>query len=134
VEKIHRATIQNYKATWTSLLTNEKAKSTITRWLHPNRPVAWALPIINFSFLDGDFPLALSYSVYISQLVGFTGICDNVSDFNESNLVIKEKLLHQGYCFHKLLKTFTKFYYHVKTNAFKETILFQPFKFKTIIL
>jgi len=32
VEKIcgrrHRATLQNYKATWTSLLTNEKAKST----------------------------------------------------------------------------------------------------------
>jgi hypothetical protein len=29
----HRATLQNYKATWTSLLTNEKAKSTYTKWL-----------------------------------------------------------------------------------------------------
>jgi len=24
-----------------------------------------------------------------------------------------EKLLHQEYCFHKLLKTLTKFYYHL---------------------
>jgi hypothetical protein len=33
-----RATLQNNKAPWTSLLTNEKAKSTFTRqYLHPNR-------------------------------------------------------------------------------------------------
>jgi hypothetical protein len=48
VEKIrgrrHRATLQNYKANWTSLLTNEKAKSTFTRrLLCPNRPPTWAL-------------------------------------------------------------------------------------------
>jgi len=40
----HRATLQNFKATWTSLLTNDKAKSTFTRrFLHPNRPLTWAL-------------------------------------------------------------------------------------------
>ena len=40
----HRATIQNYNVTWTSLWTNLKAKSTLTRWLlRPNRPVAGAL-------------------------------------------------------------------------------------------
>ena len=48
VEKIrgrwHRATLQNYNATWTSLLTNEKAKLTFTRrLLRPNRPPTWAL-------------------------------------------------------------------------------------------
>jgi hypothetical protein len=48
VEKIcrrrHRATLQHYKATWTSLLTNEKAKSTFTRWLlRLNCPPTWAL-------------------------------------------------------------------------------------------
>ena len=37
----HRATIQNYNVTWTSLWTNLKAKSTLTWWLL--RPVAGAL-------------------------------------------------------------------------------------------
>ena len=36
--------LQNYKAIWTSLLTNEKVKSTFTRrLLRPNRPLTWAL-------------------------------------------------------------------------------------------
>jgi hypothetical protein len=40
----NRATLQNYKATWTLLLTNEKAKSTFTRrLLRPSRPLTWAL-------------------------------------------------------------------------------------------
>jgi len=48
VEKIrgrrHRVTLQNYKATWTSLLTNEKAKSTFTRrLLCLYCPLTWAL-------------------------------------------------------------------------------------------
>ena len=36
----HRATLQNYKATWTSLLTNEKAKSTFTT-SHQDDFFAW---------------------------------------------------------------------------------------------
>ena len=57
-----RATLQNYKATWTSsLLTNEKAKSTFTRrLLRPNRPPTWALIIlfstITFFKLDWFWP------------------------------------------------------------------------------
>jgi hypothetical protein len=40
----HRATLQKYKATWTSLLTNEKAKSSFTRrLLRPSHPLMWAL-------------------------------------------------------------------------------------------
>ena len=40
----HMAALQNYEATWTSLLTNEKAKSTTTRrLLRPNRLLTWAL-------------------------------------------------------------------------------------------
>ena len=42
--KILFKVIKNYKVTWTSLLTNEKAKSTFTRrLLRPNRPPTWAL-------------------------------------------------------------------------------------------
>ena len=46
--------------------------------------------IVNFPFLDGDVPLSISYGVYISQLT--------------------QKLLKQGYRYHKLRKTFSKFY------------------------
>ena len=71
----------------------------------------FSFPIVNFPFLDGDVPLAPSYGVYISQLVRFARVCSNVADFNERNLYLTEKLLHQGYRYHKLHKTFTKFYY-----------------------
>ena len=56
-------------------------------------------PIVHFPFLDGDIPLAPSYGIYISQLVRFCRICTNmtkVSDFNERNLHLTEKLLKQG--------------------------------------
>ena len=48
---------------------------------------------------------------YISQLVRFARVCSSVSDFSERNLYLTEKLLHQGYRYHKLHKTFSKFYY-----------------------
>ena len=62
-------------------------------------------------FLDGDVPLVPSYGVYLLQLVRFARVCSDISDFNEQNLYLTEKLLHQGYRYHKLHKTFTKFYY-----------------------
>ena len=74
----------------------------------------FSFPIVNFPFLDGDVPLAPSYGVYISQLVRFARICNKVSDFNDRNQCITEKLLHQGYRYHKLLKTFIKFYHRYK--------------------
>ena len=74
----------------------------------------FSFPIVNYPFLDGDVPLSPSYGVYISQLVRFARVCNNVLDFNERNLCITEKLLHQGFRYHKLVKTFTKFYHRYK--------------------
>ena len=83
----------------------------------------FSFPIVNYPFLDGDVPMAPSYGVYISQLVRFARVCNNVSDFNERNLFITEKLLHQGFRYHKLVKTFTKFYYRYRDliSKFKTT-------------
>lgn len=69
----------------------------------------FSFPIVNFPFLEGDVPLAPSYGVYISQLVRYARICSDVSDFNDKNRFITEKLLKQGYRYHKLVKSFTKF-------------------------
>ena len=66
--------------------------------------------IINFPFLDGDVPRSTSYGVYISQLIRFARVSGHVVDFNARNKSLTAKLLQQGYRYHKLRKTFSKFY------------------------
>ena len=66
--------------------------------------------IVNFSFLDGDVPRSTSYRVYISQLIRFARVSSHVADFNARNKSLTAKLLQQGYRYHKLRKTFSKFY------------------------
>ena len=62
--------------------------------------------IVNFPFLDGDVPRYTSYGVYISQLIRFA----RASSFVTDNKLLSQKLLKQGYRYHKLRKTFSKFY------------------------
>ena len=51
-----------------------------------------------------------SYGVYISQLIRFARVSSHVVDFNARNKSLTAKLLQQGYRYHKLRKTFSKFY------------------------
>ena len=66
--------------------------------------------IVNFPFLDGDVPRSTSYGVYISQLIRFARASSYVADFNTRNKLSTQKLLKQGYRYHKLRKTFPNFY------------------------
>ena len=66
--------------------------------------------IVNFLFLDGDVPRSASYGVYISQLIRFGRVSSHVADFNARNKILTVKLLQQSYRYHKLRKTFSKFY------------------------
>ena len=66
--------------------------------------------IVNFPFLNGDVPRSTSYGVYISQLIRFARVCSHVADFSARNKSLTAKLLQQGYRYHKLRKTFSKFY------------------------
>ena len=52
----------------------------------------------------------LFYGVYISQLIRFARVFSHVADFNARNKSLTAKLLQQGYRYHKLRKTFSKFY------------------------
>ena len=70
----------------------------------------WSDPEVNLPFLDGDVPRRASYGVYISQLIRFARVCNHVADFNARNKCFTAKLLQQGYMYHKLRKTFSKFY------------------------
>ena len=77
-------------------------------------------PIVNFQSLDGDVPFAPSYGVYISQLVRYARVCCDVVDFNERNLsCITGKVWKQQFRYHKLLKTFTKFFHRYKDLVLK---------------
>ena len=54
--------------------------------------------------------LATSYGVYISQLICFARASGYAADFNTRNKLSTKKPLKQGYWYHKLRKTFSKFY------------------------
>ena len=56
------------------------------------------------------FPHSTSYRVYISQLTRFARASSYVADLNTHNKLLTQKLLKQGYRYHKLRKTFSKFY------------------------
>ena len=60
--------------------------------------------------MDGDVPRSTSYGVYISQLIRFARVSSHVVDFNARNKSLTAKLLQQGNRYHKLRKTFSKFY------------------------
>ena len=59
--------------------------------------------------LDGDVPRSASYRVYISQLIRFARASSHVADFNTRTKLKTQKLLKQGYRYHKLRKTFSQF-------------------------
>ena len=67
--------------------------------------------MVNFPYLGGDVPRSPSYGINISQLIHFARVCSNVDDFNNRHLFVTAKLLKQGYRYHKIRKTFSKFYY-----------------------
>ena len=66
--------------------------------------------IVNFQFLDSDVPRSTSYGVCISHLIRFARVFIHVIDFNTRNKLLTNKPLNQGYGYHKLRKTFSKFY------------------------
>ena len=99
--------------------------------------------------MDGDVPRRASYCVYISQLIRFARVCNHVTDVNARNKCLTAKLLQQGYRYHKLRKTFSKFYrrhyeliskYNVGIKTFLGEGLSEPefygdlvYKFKKLI-
>ena len=65
---------------------------------------------VNVPFLDDDLPRRHSYGVYISQLIRFARVCGRVTYLYARNKSLTAELLQQGYRYHKLRKTFSKFY------------------------
>ena len=70
----------------------------------------YEFPIVDFPWFSGDAPRLPSYDVYISQLVRSARCCTSILEFHFKNLQITSKELTQGYRYHKLRKTFGKFF------------------------
>ena len=51
------------------------------------------LTLLTFPFLDGDFPRAPFYGVYISQFIRFAKVSSHLADFNGRNKTLTAKLL-----------------------------------------
>ena len=66
--------------------------------------------IVDFPVLEGNVPRSASYGVYISQLIRFASASSHVANFNSRTKLLTQKLLLQGYWYHKLRKTFSKVY------------------------
>ena len=66
--------------------------------------------IVNFPFLDSEVPRSSSYGVYFSQLIHFARASSYITDFKTHNKLLTQNFLKQGYQYHKLRKTFSKFY------------------------
>ena len=83
--------------------------------------------IVDFPFLDSNVLRSTSYGVYISQLIRFARASSYVADFNTCNKLLTQKLLKQGYRYHKLSKTFSKFYrrYYDLISKFQVGLLHQ---------
>ena len=77
-----------------------------------------SIPVCTERKATGEYVLAcflfvtMRYSdyIYISQLIRFARAYSYVADFNTRNKLLTQKLLKQGYRYHKLRKTFSKFY------------------------
>ena len=50
------------------------------------------------------------FTHYETDFIRFARVCNHVTDFNARNKCLTAKLLQQGYRYHKLRKTFSKFY------------------------
>ena len=64
--------------------------------------------------------------VYISQLIRFARVSSHVADFSARNKSLTAKLLQQGYWYHKLRKTFSKFYRRHFELVFKFNVGLKP--------
>ena len=74
-----------------------------------NKRDNFGFDIVNFPFLDGAFPVLPPTGFTFLNLFGLLE-CLVVTDFHARNKSLTAKHLQQGYRYHELRKTFSKFY------------------------
>ena len=67
-------------------------------------------PIVNFPFLSSNIPASSAYGVYVSQLIRYARASSEYRSFLHRGKLLTKKLLTQGYCKPRLIKTIKKLY------------------------
>ena len=67
--------------------------------------------VISYPFLDGNVPTALSYGVFMSQLVRFAEVNSSFNGLKRDVSELINKLVSQGFNLAALRKKFVNFYY-----------------------
>jgi len=65
---------------------------------------------VNFPFICSNIPAAPTYGAYISQLIRHSRACGPFQDFLDRGLLLKRKLLNQGFLLVNLKSSLRKFY------------------------
>ena len=81
-------------------------------------------PIVNFPFLSSNIPASPAYGVYVSQLIRYARASSDYGSFVYRGKLLTNKLLTQGYCKPRLIRTIKKFYgrHHDIVNKFGVSI------------
>ena len=76
--------------------------------------------------INGDVPRSTTFGFYISQLICFARASSLVANFNTRNKLLTQILLKLGCWYHKLRKTFSKFYrqYYDLISKFQDGLKF----------
>ena len=67
-------------------------------------------PIVNFPFICNNIPATPAYGVYISQLIQYSRACGSHQNFLDRGLLLRRKLLNQGFLLVELKSSLRKFY------------------------
>ena len=68
------------------------------------------IPMVNFNLvLSSNIPASPAYGVYVSQLIRYARASSEYRSFLHRGKLLTNKLLTQGYCKPRLIKTIKKF-------------------------
>ena len=70
----------------------------------------FGFPVVGFPFLGGDIPASPACGVCVSRLMRYAGASSEYRSFLHRGKLLTNKLLTQGYCKPRLIKTIKKFY------------------------
>ena len=70
--------------------------------IHDDKRDDFYVPIVKFTFVCSNIPVAPVYGVYISQSIGYYRACGSYQGFRGRGLLLRRKPLSQGFPFAKL--------------------------------
>ena len=68
---------------------------------------------MNFPFICSNIPAVLAYGAYISQLIRYSRACSSYQDFLDRVLMLRRKLLNQGFLLVRLKSQMTTDMFHL---------------------